>query len=83
MTDKAISPTAATHDRRHVDPRAAAKDWLAAREVDLLPVPYYHVVFRLPAAIADIACQNKAVYDLPFSAFPKVLPKSAPKPRCV
>src|SRR5437667_7706356 len=28
---------------------AAAKDWLAAREADLLPVPYYHVVFTLPA----------------------------------
>ena len=34
---------------------AAAKDWLAAREADLLPVPYYHVVFTLPAAFADIA----------------------------
>jgi hypothetical protein len=30
---------------------AAAKDWLAAREADLLPVPYFHVVFTLPAAI--------------------------------
>src|SRR6202035_3704925 len=46
---------------------AAAKDWLAAREADLLPVPYFHVVFTLPAAIADIAYQNKAViYDLLF-----------------
>ena len=46
---------------------AAAKDWLADREADLLPVPYYHVVFTLPAAIADIAYQNKAVvYDLLF-----------------
>ena len=46
---------------------AAAKEWLAAREADLLPVPYYHVVFTLPAAIADIAYQNKAViYDLLF-----------------
>ena len=46
---------------------AAAKDWLAAREADLLPVPYYHVVFTLPAAIADIAYQNKTViYDLLF-----------------
>ncbi len=44
---------------------AAAKDWLASREADLLPVPYFHVVFTLPAAIADIAYQNKAViYDL-------------------
>jgi hypothetical protein len=38
---------------------AAAKEWLAAREADLLPVPYFHVVFTLPADIADIAYQNK------------------------
>ena len=44
---------------------AAAKQWLAAREAELLPVPYFHVVFTLPARIADIAYQNKAViYDL-------------------
>ena len=44
-----------------------ARDWLAAREAELLPVPYYHVVFTVPAAIADIAYQNKAVvYDLLF-----------------
>src|SRR6202048_2080160 len=47
----------------------AAREWLAAREADLLPVPYFHVVFTLPAAIADIAYQNKAViYDLLFKA---------------
>ena len=34
---------------------AAARDWLAAREAELLPVEYYHVVFTLPAPIADIA----------------------------
>jgi len=46
---------------------AAAKQWLADREAELLPVPYYHLVFTLPAAIADIAYQNKAVvYDLLF-----------------
>ena len=46
---------------------AAAKEWLAAREAELLPVPYYHVVFTLPAPIANIAYQNKAVvYDLLF-----------------
>jgi hypothetical protein len=39
---------------------AAAKDRLADREADLLPVPYYHVVFTLPGPIADIAYQNKA-----------------------
>ncbi|KRQ14713.1 IS91 family transposase [Bradyrhizobium manausense] len=46
---------------------AAAKQWLAERAAELLPVPYYHVVFTLPAPIADIAYQNKAVvYDLLF-----------------
>jgi hypothetical protein len=46
---------------------AAAKQWLADREAELLPVPYYHVVFTLPGLIADIAYQNKAVvYDLLF-----------------
>ena len=40
---------------------AAAKDWLAAREADLLPVGYFHVVFTLPAEISPIAYQNKAV----------------------
>ena len=48
---------------------AAARTWLAAREADLLPVGYFHVVFTLPAEIADIAWQNKAVvYDLLFRA---------------
>ncbi len=40
---------------------AAAKQWLAERQAELLLVPYFHVVFTLPAAIADIAYQNKAV----------------------
>src|SRR5215472_13205047 len=45
----------------------AATDWLSAREADLLPVGYFHVVFTLPAKIAPIAYQNKAVvYDLVF-----------------
>jgi len=44
---------------------AAAKEWLADRRAELLPVPYFHVVFTLPGSIADIAYQNKAVvYDL-------------------
>jgi hypothetical protein len=48
---------------------AAAKQWLSEREAELLPVPYFHVVFTLPAPIADIAYQNKAViYDLLFRA---------------
>jgi ssDNA-binding Zn-finger/Zn-ribbon topoisomerase 1 len=52
----------------------AAKEWLAEREAELLPVPYYHVVFTMPAAIADIAYQNKAViYDLLFKASAETL----------
>src|SRR5438874_12927 len=48
---------------------AAAREWLAEREAELLPVPYFHLVFTLPAQIADIAYQNKAViYDLLFKA---------------
>jgi hypothetical protein len=47
----------------------AAKEWLAEREAELLPAPYFHVVFTLPGPIADIAYQNKAViYDLLFKA---------------
>ncbi len=48
---------------------AAARAWLAERQAELLPVPYFHVVFTLPARIAAIAYQNKAaVYDLLFKA---------------
>jgi hypothetical protein len=44
---------------------ATARTWLAEREADLLPVGYFHVVFTLPAEVADIAFHNKAaVYDL-------------------
>jgi hypothetical protein len=47
----------------------AAEAWLEAREAELLPVPYFHVVFTLPAAIGAIAYQNKAkVYGLLFTA---------------
>jgi putative transposase/transposase-like zinc-binding protein len=48
---------------------AAAREWMAAREAELLPVPYFHVVFTLPSAIGNIAYQNKAeIYDLLFKA---------------
>jgi Putative transposase/Transposase zinc-binding domain len=48
---------------------AQAREWLAARESDLLPVGYFHVVFTVPAELADIAFHNKAViYDLLFRA---------------
>ena len=63
---------------------AAARQWMAAREAELLPVPYFHVVFTLPSAIGDIAYHNKAVIDdllfkvssetmLPIAADPKHL----------
>jgi hypothetical protein len=48
---------------------AVARDWLVDREAELLPVGYFHVVFTLPAPIADIAYQNKrVVYDLLMKA---------------
>ena len=60
----------------------AARDWLAAREADLLPVLYYHVVFTLPAAIADIAYQNKtAIYDLLFKVSAETLTTIAADPK--
>ena len=53
---------------------SAAKRWLDARQADLLPVEYYHVVFTLPAPIAAIAYQNKAVvYSLLFDVAAEVL----------
>ncbi len=61
---------------------AAAKEWLAERETELLPVPYFHVVYTLPAAIRDIAYQNKAViYDLLFRASAETTLKIAATPR--
>jgi Putative transposase/Transposase zinc-binding domain len=48
---------------------AASREWLAEREAELLPVAYFHLVYTLPAPIADIAYQNKQViYDLLFKA---------------
>jgi Putative transposase/Transposase zinc-binding domain len=61
---------------------AAAQDWLAAREADLLPVGYFHVVFTLPAEIAPIAYQNKAVvYDLLFRTAAQTLLTIAADPK--
>ena len=61
---------------------AAAREWLAEREAELLPVPYYHVVFTLPARIADIAYQNKAViYDLLFKASSETMLTIAADPK--
>ena len=61
---------------------AAAKEWLADREAELLPVPYYHVVFTLPGPIADIAYQNKAVlYDLLFKVSAETMLTIAADPK--
>ena len=61
---------------------AAARSWLADREADLLPVGYFHVVFTLPAEVADIAWQNKAVvYDLLFRAAAETMITIAADPR--
>jgi ssDNA-binding Zn-finger/Zn-ribbon topoisomerase 1 len=61
---------------------AAAKQWLAEREAELLPVPYYHVVFTLPAQIAELAYQNKAViYDLLFKASSETMLTIAADPK--
>ena len=61
---------------------AAAREWLAEREAELLPVPYFHVVFTLPPAIGDIAYQNKAViYDLLFKASSETLLTIAADPK--
>ncbi len=60
----------------------AAAEWLAAREAEVLPVPYFHVVFTLPAALGAIAYQNKAkVYGLLFTAAAEALTTIAADPK--
>jgi hypothetical protein len=55
---------------------------LAEREAELLPVPYFHVVFSLPAKIADIAYQNKAaIYDILFKASAETMITIAADPK--
>ena len=61
---------------------AAARDWLAEREAELLPVPYFHVVFSLPAQIADIAYPNKAaIYGILFKASAETMLTIAADPK--
>ena len=61
---------------------AAARQWMAARAAELLPVPYFHIVFTLPASIGDIAYQNKAViYDLLFRASAETMVTIAADPK--
>ena len=61
---------------------AAARQWLAEREADLVPLPYYHVVFTLPSAIGAVAWQNKAeVYGLLFKAASEAMLTIAADPK--
>ena len=61
---------------------AAARTWMEEREAELLPVPYFHVVFTLPAPIGDIAYTNKAViYDLLFKASAETMLTIAADPK--
>jgi hypothetical protein len=60
----------------------AARDWMEARAEDLLPVEYFHVVFTLPAEIAQIAYWNKkAVYGLLFKASAETVMTIAADPK--
>ena len=61
---------------------AAARRWLDARQAELLPVAYYHVVFTLPAPIGAIAYQNKTViYGLLFDVAAETLLRIAADPK--
>jgi Putative transposase/Transposase zinc-binding domain len=60
----------------------ARAEWLAARQAELLPVPYFHVVFTLPAPVAEIAFQNKdTVYAMLFRTAAETLRKIAADPK--
>ena len=69
-------PPVASRGRRHC-PKcqgAARAAWLAERQGELLPVPYFHLVFTLPVPAAEIAFQNKAVvYAILFKAAAETL----------
>ena len=61
---------------------AASRRWLADREAELLPVPYFHVVYTLPSKLRDIAYQNKrVVYDLLMKAAAETTLAIAANPR--
>ena len=60
----------------------ARAEWLAARQAELLPVPYFHVVFTLPAPVAEIAFQNKeTVYAILFRTAAETLRTLAADPK--
>ena len=61
---------------------SAARAWLAEREAELLDVPYYHMVFTVPAPVADLAYQNKEViYDILFKASAETMLTIAADPK--
>lgn len=61
---------------------SAAKEWLEDRKAELLPVGYFHLVFTLPAPLADLAFQNKRVmYDLLFKASSETMLTIAADPK--
>ena len=61
---------------------AASRRWLADREAELMPVPYFHVVYTLPSKLRDIAYQNKrVVYDLLMKAAAETTLAIAANPR--
>jgi hypothetical protein len=60
----------------------ARAEWLAARQAELLPAPYFHVVFTLPAPLAEIAFQNKSVvYAILFRTAAETLRRIAADPK--
>ena len=60
----------------------AKEKWLAKRQSELLPVEYFHVVFTVPAAVAEIARANpRLVYGLLFSAVAETLRTLAADPK--
>lgn len=61
---------------------SARQRWLAERQEELLPVPYFHVVFTIPHCLSDIALQNKAVvYNILFQAASQALLKVGANPK--
>jgi hypothetical protein len=61
---------------------STAREWLAEREAELLAVPYYHMVFTVPAPVADLAYQNKdVIYDILFRASAETMLTIAADPK--
>ena len=60
----------------------ARLQWLADRRAELLPAPYFHIVFTTPAPVAALALQNKAiVYDILFKAAAETIRRIGADPR--